>query len=95
MAGMPHSHSAMHQSGVVDIPGLVAAQSCGTDCAVAERLNISKKVVPRVIVVQTGTVVLDASSEFLGFQVVAAWSLDSGPPSFPAAHTASYSVLRI
>jgi hypothetical protein len=97
MSGMPHNHSAIHHSGIGDIRLVVATQSCGTDCAAAERINISRKVVPQLTAVQTGAVVLllDASSKFLAPQVVAAWSLDSGPPSLTSAHTPSYSVLRI
>ena len=97
MAGMAHDHSPMHHA-VVENGILVAGgQSCQTDCAKAERLNISRKVVPQVTAVETGAVVLvlDATSKFPPPQVVAAWSLNSGPPSFPSAHTASYGVLRI
>ena len=96
MPGMAHNHSAMHHAAVGDMT-LVAwqAQSCQTDCAVAERLNISRKVVPQVTVVQTGAVVLDAIPKFLAPHLESAWNLDSGPPSFPSAYTASYSILRI
>lgn len=95
MPGMAHHHSAMHHSDIGDITLAVAAQSCGADCAVAERLNIARKVVPQLTVVQTGAVALEASSRFSGPHVENAWSLDSGPPSFPSVHTASYSILRI
>jgi hypothetical protein len=95
MPGMAHHHSAMHHSAMGDITLVVAAQSCGADCAVAERLNIARKVVPQLTVVQTGAVVPEASSRFLGPHVEGTWSLDSGPPSFPSVHTASYSILRI
>ena len=97
MPGMAHNHSAMHQYVVGDMIFVLGAQSCQTDCAVVEQFNISRKVVPQVTAVETGAVVLvlDATSKFPPPQVVAAWGLDSGPPSFPSAHTASYSVLRI
>ena len=97
MSGMVHNHSAMHHAVVGKVILAVGAQSCPTDCAKAERLNISRKVVPQVTAVETGAVVLvlDATSKFPPPQVVAAWGLDSGPPSFPSAHTANYSVLRI
>ena len=95
MPGMAHKHSAMHHSGIGDITLAAAPQSCRTDCAVAERQNIARKVVPQVTVVQTGAVILDASPKFLDRDFETAWSLDSGPPSFRSAHTASYSVLRI
>jgi hypothetical protein len=95
MPGMAHDHSAMHHSAVGETTLIVQARSCQADCAAAERLNISRKVVPRLTVVQTGAVVLDASSKFLGPHVEGSWSLDGGPPSLPSAHTASYSILRI
>ena len=100
MPGMAHDHSAMHHHAVgdlalVEVTAVVGAQSCQTDCAVVEQLNISRKVVPRATVVQTGAVVLDATSKFLAPHVESAWSLDSGPPSLPPVYTASYSILRI
>ena len=95
MPGMAHEHSAMHHA-VVGVAIIVAgAQSCQTDCAKAERLNPSRKVVSQVTAVQTGAVVLDAVSKFLAPHLESAWSLDSGPPFRPSAYTASYSVLRI
>jgi len=95
MAGMAHNHSAMDHSVVGDITLIVAAQSCQRDCAVVERLNISRKVVPEVTLVQTGAVVLDTNSKFFAPHLESAWSLDSGPPCFPSAYTSSYSILRI
>jgi len=95
MRGMAHNHSAMHQYVVGDMIFVVGAQSCQTDCAGVEQLNISRKVVPQVTVVQTGAVVLDATSKFFAPHLEGAWSLDSGPPPFPSADTSSYSVLRI
>jgi len=95
MSGMVHDHSAMHQSGIADITLVVAAQSCRADCAVAERQNIARKVVPQVTVLQTGPAVLDASAKFLDRDLDSAWFLDSSPPSFPTANTAVYGVLRI
>ena len=95
MPGMAHNHSAMHQYVVGDMTFVVGAQSCQTDCAVVEQFNISRKVVPQVTVVQTGAVVLDATSKLFAPHLEGAWSLDSGPPPFPSADTSSYSVLRI
>jgi hypothetical protein len=95
MPGMAHNHSDMHHSIVGAMTLVVEGQSCKTGCATAERLNISRKVVPQVTVVQTGAVVLDATSKFLAPHLESAWSLDSGPPSLPSAYTASYSILRI
>lgn len=95
MPGMAHNHSAMDQFVVGDMTFVVGAQSCQTDCAIVEQLNISGKIVPRVTVVQTGAVVLDATSKFFAPHLETAWSLDSGPPPFPSAHTSSYRILRI
>jgi hypothetical protein len=95
MPGMAHNHSAMHQSVVEDMTVVVGAQSCQTDCAVVEQFNTSRKAVPQVTTVQTGAVVLDATSTFFAPHLESVWSLDSGPPSLPTAYTASYSILRI
>ena len=43
MPRMAHNHSAMHRPSIGGIPRVVAAQSCRTDCAVAERQNIARK----------------------------------------------------
>ena len=95
MPGMAHNHSAMHHSSSGDITLVGGAQSCRTDCAVADRLNTSRKIVPQVTIVQTGAVVLDASPKCLDRDLENVWSLDSGPPSFPFAAAASFSILRI
>jgi len=95
MPGMAHDHSAMHNSAVGDMTLVVQAHSCQSDCAVAERQNVARKVVQQVIVTQTGAVVLDASPKLLDRDLESAWSLDSGPPSFPSTHAASFSILRI
>lgn len=95
MPGMAHHHSAMHRSIDETMTLAVEGRSCKTGCATAERLNISRKVVPRVTAVQTGTVVLETTSKFSAPHLESAWSLDKGPPSLPSAYTASYSILRI
>jgi hypothetical protein len=78
MPGMAHNH--MHQFVVGDMTFVVGAQSCQTDCAAVEQLNISRKAVPQVTVIQTGAVVLDATSKFFAPHLESAWSLDSSPP---------------
>jgi hypothetical protein len=94
--GMAHNHSAKHHSVVEAMTLVVVTQSCKTGCATAERLDIPRKVVPQVTVIQTGAVVLDATSKSWTPRLEDAWSLDSGPPSLsPSASTASYSILRI
>jgi len=95
MPRMAHNHSAMHHASVGDVAFVVQAQSCQTDCAVAEQLNISRKVVPQLTVVQTNAVAPKASYKVLVPHVRGTWNLDTGPPSFPSGHTASYSILRI
>jgi hypothetical protein len=95
MPGMAHNHSAMHHSSSEDMTLVGGAQSCRTDCAAAERLNTSRKIVPQVTVVQTGAIVLDASPKCLDRDLESTGSLDSGPPSFPSAHAASFGILRI
>jgi hypothetical protein len=95
MPGMAHNHSAMHHSDIGDMTLVVAARSCLTDCAVAERRNTSRKIVLQVTGVQTGAVILDASPKCLDRDPETAWSLDNGPPSFPSAHAVAFSILRI
>ena len=95
MLGMAHEHSAMHHSAVGDMSLVVQADSCQSDCAVAERQNNARKVVPQLRVAQTGVLVLVVSHKFLDRDLGNRWSLDSGPPSFPSQCIASYSVLRI
>jgi hypothetical protein len=95
MLGMAHEHSAMHHSAVGDMSLGVQADSCQSDCAVAERQNNARKVVPQLRVAQTGVLVLVASHKFLDRDLENRWNLDSGPPSFPSQCLASHSVLRI
>ena len=95
MPGMAHDHSAMNPPSVKATSLVVLLQSCQPNCVTAERLALSRKVVPQVTVVQTGAVVLDTRVEFLPSAPAAAWSLDSGPPILPSVYAASFSVLRI
>jgi hypothetical protein len=95
MPGMAHNHSDMHPLAVADVTAAVEAPSCQTECAKGERLSVARKVVAAVTRIPTGIVILDATSEFLLARPVAAWSLDSGPPSAFFPHTVSYGILRI
>jgi hypothetical protein len=90
-----HNHSVMHHAGVEDVTLVLQAQSCKADCAKVEGLNVLGRFVSQVTAVQTGAVGLNAIPKFLAPHLESAWSLDSGPPSFPSACTASYSILRI
>ena len=92
---MAHNHSAMNHSGVEAMKTVSASQSCHTNCVAAERLNVWRKVVPEVTVVGSSAVVLGAPAENLARDFIAAWGLDSGPPTEPPGHAASYSILRI
>jgi hypothetical protein len=95
MPRMAHHQSAVHHCAVGKMTLVVQAQSCQTDCAAAERVNIPRKVVPQVTVVQTGGIVLGTTSKLLAPHLESACSLDSGPPFLPSAYTGSYSILRI
>jgi len=95
MPGMVHDHSAMDNPGGEAMSAALMSQSCQTNCVTAERLNVWRKVVPQVTVVQSGTVVLGTTAEFLAPDFMAAWGLDSGPPARPPARAASFSILRI
>lgn len=95
MLGMAHDHSAMNHPGVEALSTVLMSQSCQSNCVTAERLNVWRKVVPQVTVVQSGSVVLATTTEFLAPDFTAAWGLDSGPPAPPPTHAASFSILRI
>ena len=95
MPGMGHGHSAMNHPAFENMRLVVVSQSCQTNCVTAERLNVSKKVVPHLTVVQTGAVVLEAAAKLVAADPAAAWSADSGPPAPPTAYSASFSILRI
>ena len=95
MPGMAHDHSAMKHSGVKATSALLMSRSCETNCFTVERLNASRRVVPQVTAVQTGTVVLVTAAKLLVPDPAAAWTLDSGPPSPPSGYAASFSILRL
>ena len=95
MSGMDHNHSAKHHAAVDGICLAMLSHSCGTNCVNAELLNISRKVLAQVMVVQTGAVVLDATPKSLALHLVAVRSSDIGPPPIPFAFIRSYSILRI
>jgi len=95
MPGMDHGHSAMNHPAFEDTRLVVVSQSCQTNCVIAERLNVSRKVGPQLTVGQAGAVVLEAAAKFVAPDPAAAWSADSGPPAPPTARGASFSILRI
>jgi hypothetical protein len=95
MPGMVHNHSTMNHRRIESMSPVLVSQSCQPNCTRAERLNVSRNVVPQLTVVQTGALVLDTTAEFLAPNPAAAWSMDSGPPSPPSAYAASFSILRI
>ena len=95
MPGMAHDHSAMDHPGVEAVSAVLVSQSCQTNCVTAERLNVSRKVVPKLTVVQASAVVLKAAAKFVASDPMAEWSADSGPPAPPTAHGVSFSILRI
>ena len=95
MPGMAHDHSGMNHPGVEAMSAVLMSQSCQTNCVRAERLNVWRKVVPRVTVVRRSAVVLGTTTAFLAPNFAAAWGLDSGPPVRPSARAASFFILRI
>ena len=95
MPGMVHDHSAMIHPGIEAMSSMLVSQSCRSNCVTAERLNVSRKVVPQVTVIERGPVVLDSTAEFLMPDPANAWSSDYSPPSLPSASAASFSILRI
>jgi len=95
MAGMAHDHSAMNHPDVEAMSAVLVSQSCQTNCDAVERLNVWRKIVPQVTVVQSGTVVLGTTAKFLVPDSAAAWILDGSPPSPHPVFVASFSILRI
>jgi len=95
MPGMVHDHSAMDHPVVEAASDVLVSQSCQTNCTTTERLNVWRKVVPRVTVVRRNAVVLGTTTAFLAPNFTAAWGLDSGPPLRSPARAASFSILRI
>lgn len=95
MPGMAHDHSAMNHPGVEAKSPVLVSQACRSNCVTAERLNLSRKVIPRVTVIQNGIVILDTTTEFLTPDPASAWSSDNSPPSPSYASVASFSILRI
>ena len=95
MPGMVHHHSAMNHPGVELMSGMLASQSCRSNCVTAERISVSRKVVPQATVVESGIVVLDSTAEYLMPDPARAWSSDNSPPPLPSTPTASFRILRI
>jgi len=95
MPGMVHDHSAMNPPAAEVMNLVMVSHSCQTDCVTAERLDVSRKVVPQVTVVQTISVVPDTTADSLVLDFSGAWGLNSGPPVLPDARAASFSILRI
>ena len=93
MPGMAHDHLAMNHLDVEAESPVLMSQSCLANCVTAERLNVSRNVIPQVTVIQSGTVILDVRAEFLTPNPARAWSSDNSPP--PSVSAASFSILRI
>ena len=92
---MAHDDSAMNHPSVEAMgPGLVS-QTCRTNCATAERLAVSRKVVPQVTSIQNGVVVLVARAKFLAPDPATSDFLDGTPPKTLSAYAAAFSILRI
>ena len=94
MPGMAHDRSAMDHLGVEAVSASLS-QSCRTNCATTERLNLWRRVVPEVTAVRSSAVVLSKTIEFLAPNCIAVWGLDSGPPARRRVRAASFSILRI
>ena len=93
--GMVHHHSALNHPAVEAKGAMLASQSCRSSCPTTERLNLSRKIIPQVTVVNNRLVVLDAAAAFLRANPATAWSSDSSPPFPPSASSASFRILRI
>jgi hypothetical protein len=85
----------MDHLGVEAVSAVSLSQSCRTNCATTERLNLWRRVVPEVTAVRSSAVVLSKTIEFLAPNCIAVWGLDSGPPARRRVRAASFSILRI
>ena len=94
MRGMTHDHSAMNHPPIHPERPVMASQSCPSNCDRAERLNLSRKIVPQVTAAQTGAVALDTWATFLEPNTATTWSSGLGHAP-PTASSASFSILRI
>jgi hypothetical protein len=95
MPGMTHHHSITTHADTDAVTPVLMSQSCPSNCDTAERLNLSRRVVPQVTIVQTGVVVSHTTVKFIAPDPATAWSSASDPPFPPTASTASFSILRI
>jgi len=95
MPGMAHDRSAMNHLSVEAVSAVSLSQSCRTNCATTERLNVWRKAVPEVTVVRSSAAVLSKTIEFLAPNCIVVWGLDSGPPARHRIGAASFSILRI
>jgi len=94
MPGMTHDHSAMNHPPIHPERPVMASQSCPSNCDRAERLNLSRKIVPQVTAAQTGAVALDTWATFLEPNTATTWSSGLGHAP-PTASSASFSILRV
>jgi hypothetical protein len=69
----------------------MAPQSCPLNCDMAERLNLSRKVVPQVTAAQTGAVVLDTWATFLSPNTATTWSSGLGHAPLIASAASQHS----
>jgi hypothetical protein len=95
MPGMTYHHSITTHADTDAVTPVLMSQSCPSNCDTAERLNLSRKIVPQVTVAQTGVVVSQTAVKFIAPDPATAWSSDSYPPLPLTASTASFSILRI
>jgi hypothetical protein len=95
MPGKTHHHSITTYADTDAVTPVLMSQSCPSNCDTAERLNLSRKVVPQAKVAETGVVVSQTAVKFIAPDPATAWSSDSDPPLPPTASSASFSILRI
>jgi hypothetical protein len=94
MPGMTHHHAITTHADTEIVTPVLMSQSCLSNCDKAERLNLFRRVVPQVTIVQTGVVVSHTTVKFIAPDPATAWTSDSGPP-LPTPSLASFSILRI
>jgi hypothetical protein len=95
MPATAHHHSAMNPPDVEAMSAAVMSQSCQTSCITAERLAVSRTVVPQLTSVQTGAGLLDTTAKFLSPHPAKSCLLDSSPPEPFSAYAQPFSILRI
>src|SRR5580658_5195049 len=95
MPGMVHERSAVKGPTLDAVSPLLTSESCCPNCATAERLYLSRKIIAQARAFQTGVGPFDTAVTLLALDTVAGSGSNGGPPAAPYARAAAFSILRI